>query len=32
MKSVPPLGDVFRQAGMDLPKFLGEGISEEAKI
>ncbi|MDR2559486.1 MAG: flotillin family protein [Oscillospiraceae bacterium] len=24
MKSVPPLGDVFRQAGMDLPKFLGE--------
>jgi flotillin len=24
MKSVPPLGEVFRQAGMDLPKFLGE--------
>ncbi|MCL2638683.1 MAG: SPFH domain-containing protein [Oscillospiraceae bacterium] len=27
MKSVPPLGDVFRQAGMDLPKFLGEEIT-----
>jgi flotillin len=26
MKSVPPLGEVFRQAGMDLPKFLGEEI------
>lgn len=24
MKSVPPLKDVFEQAGMDLPKFLGE--------
>ncbi|MCL1823579.1 MAG: SPFH domain-containing protein [Oscillospiraceae bacterium] len=24
MKSVPPLGEVFKQAGMDLPKFLGE--------
>ena len=24
IKSVPPLGEVFKQAGMDLPKFLGE--------
>jgi hypothetical protein len=24
MKAVPPLNEVFRQAGMDLPKFLGE--------
>ncbi|MCL2107846.1 MAG: SPFH domain-containing protein [Oscillospiraceae bacterium] len=24
MKAVPPLGEVFNQAGMDLPKFLGE--------
>jgi flotillin len=31
MKSVPPLGDVFRQAGMDLPRFLGEEIPEETK-
>ncbi|MCL2697636.1 MAG: SPFH domain-containing protein [Oscillospiraceae bacterium] len=31
MKSVPPLGDVFRQAGMDLPKFLGEEIAQEVK-
>jgi flotillin len=31
MKSVPPLGDVFRQAGMDLPKFLGEEIRESAE-
>ncbi|MCL2076964.1 MAG: SPFH domain-containing protein [Oscillospiraceae bacterium] len=30
MKSVPPLGEVFKQAGMDLPKFLGEE-SETAK-
>jgi flotillin len=28
MKSVPPLNEVFKQAGMDLPKFLGEQISE----
>ena len=26
MKSVPPLGEVFKQAGMDLPKFLGEDV------
>jgi flotillin len=24
MKAVPPLNEVFKQAGMDLPKFLGE--------
>ncbi len=28
MKSVPPLGEVFKQAGMDLPKFLGSEIIE----
>ena len=33
MKSVPPLGEVFKQAGMELPAFLGspmEGESAEA--
>ncbi|MCL1866949.1 MAG: SPFH domain-containing protein, partial [Oscillospiraceae bacterium] len=29
MKSVPPLGEVFKQAGMDLPKFLGEDMTEQ---
>ena len=24
MKSVPPMGEMFNQAGMELPKFLGE--------
>jgi len=24
MKSVPPLNDLFNQAGMDLPKYLGK--------
>ncbi|MCL2036524.1 MAG: SPFH domain-containing protein [Oscillospiraceae bacterium] len=28
MKAVPPLGEVFKQAGMDLPKFLGEETIE----
>jgi len=28
MKSVPPLGEVFKQAGMDLPKFLGEEVDD----
>lgn len=28
MRSVPPLGEVFKQAGMDLPKFLGEERAE----
>lgn len=31
MKSVPPLGEVFKQAGMDLPKFLGEDKSVAEK-
>ncbi|MDR2531830.1 MAG: flotillin family protein [Oscillospiraceae bacterium] len=30
MKSVPPLGEVFRQAGMDLPKFLGEERTDDS--
>lgn len=28
MKAVPPLGEVFKQAGMDLPSFLGTPIEE----
>ena len=29
MKSVPPLGEVFKQAGMDLPAFLGSPVEGE---
>jgi len=25
MKSVPPLNDLFNQAGMELPEYLGKG-------
>jgi len=28
MKAVPPLSEVFKQAGMDLPKYLGEEIDD----
>jgi hypothetical protein len=28
MKAVPPLNEVFKQAGMDLPKFLGEETAD----
>jgi len=28
MKAVPPLNEVFKQAGMDLPKYLGEEIDD----
>lgn len=28
MKSVPPMGEMFNQAGMELPKFLGEKIND----
>lgn len=28
MKAVPPMGEMFNQAGMELPKFLGEKIDE----
>ena len=31
MKSVPPLGEVFKQAGMDLPAFLGTPADNENK-
>ena len=31
MKSVPPLGEVFKQAGMELPAFLGTPESEAEK-
>jgi len=31
MKAVPPLGEVFKQAGMDLPSFLGTPIEEKAE-
>ena len=26
MKAIPPMGEMFNQAGMELPKFLGEKI------
>ena len=29
MKSIPPLNDLFRQAGMELPEFLGKSLEEE---
>ncbi len=32
MKAVPPLGEVFRQAGMDLPSFLGTSAEESEKV
>jgi flotillin len=32
MKSVPPLNEVFSQAGMDLPKFLGESTIAEKLV
>ena len=28
MKAVPPLNEVFKQAGMELPALLGKGLSE----
>lgn len=28
MKAVPPMGEMFNQAGMELPKFLGEKIND----
>lgn len=28
MKSIPPMGEMFNQAGMELPKFLGEKIDD----
>lgn len=31
MKAVPPLGEVFKQAGMDLPSFLGTSATEEER-
>lgn len=31
MKAVPPLGEVFKQAGMDLPAFLGTPAEESAE-
>ena len=32
MKSVPPMADMFNQAGMELPKFLGEKIDGPATL
>ena len=32
MKAVPPLGEVFKQAGMDLPSFLGTPTEEEKRL
>lgn len=31
MKSIPPMNELFRQAGMELPEFLGKGLEEEKK-
>ena len=31
MKSVPPLGEVFKQAGMELPEFLGSPVEAETE-
>jgi hypothetical protein len=32
MKSVPPLNDLFRQAGLSLPDILGKQISAESAV
>lgn len=32
MKAVPPLGEVFKQAGMDLPSFLGTPVEESGEV
>ena len=32
MKSIPPMGEMFNQAGMELPKFLGEKIDGPATL
>ena len=32
MKSVPPMGEMFNQAGMELPKFLGEKIDDSKTL
>lgn len=32
MKAVPPMGEMFNQAGMELPKFLGEKIDDPKTI
>ena len=32
MKSVPPMGEMFNQAGMELPKFLGEKIDDNKTL
>lgn len=32
MKAVPPLGEVFKQAGMDLPSFLGTPTEEKKTV
>ena len=31
MKSVPPMNELFKQAGMDLPKFLGTELADAAQ-
>lgn len=32
MKAVPPMGEMFNQAGMELPKFLGEKIDDNKTL
>ena len=29
MKSIPPMNELFRQAGMELPEFLGKDLTGE---
>ena len=32
MKAIPPMGEMFNQAGMELPKFLGEKINDHKTL
>jgi hypothetical protein len=32
MKSVPPMSDLFKMTGMELPSFLGKDIPKEVKV
>lgn len=32
MKAIPPMGEMFNQAGMELPKFLGEKIDDHKTL
>ena len=32
MKSIPPMNELFEQAGMELPNFLGTKVEEAAAV